>query len=80
MSGPSIAVTRSTSIFSIIAVILFLLAIATSGGLYLYKNVLNGQISDDDKSLNDARAAFQPEKIQELVDANARIMAAKTLL
>ncbi len=77
---PHVSFARTSSIFSIVATILFIITLLVSVGLFIYKGSLNSQISDSDKSLNAAREAFQPEKIQELLDANSRITSAKTLL
>ena len=78
VSGASLV--RNTNVFSVVATVVFLVAVITSGALFVYKNVLTGQIADADSQINVARAAFQPEKIQELVDANSKITAAATLL
>ena len=74
------SVIRSTNIFSIVATVFFIVTLFTSVGLYLYKNLLTNQIAEVDKILNTSRTAFQPEKIQELVDVNNRIEVAKNLL
>ena len=68
------------NIFSIAATILFVLTLGACGGLFFYKNSLTSQIAKADKDLNDARAAFQIDTIQNLMDANARIIGIKTLL
>jgi len=78
--GSRVAVSHSINIFSAIATIIFVLTILTSGGVFIYKNILESQILLSDKSLNAAREAFHPEKIQELIDADSRIMATKRLL
>ena len=71
---------RSTNIFSVVATIVFIVTILVSIGLFFYKNILTNQIADADKSIVAARADFEPEKIQELIDANARIASVKDLL
>src|SRR3989344_7165961 len=78
--GSRVAVSHSINIFSAIATIVFVLTILTSGGVFIYKNILESQILLSDKSFNAAREAFHPEKMQELIDANSRIMAVKGLL
>ena len=77
--GP-VSVIRTTNLFSVLATVIFILAIGASGGLYIYKNVLSGQIGEADKNLASARAAFQPEKIQELADINGKLLASNALL
>jgi len=76
----AVHVTHSTNIFSAIATVVFLATIIASGGAFVYKNVLTGQIATVSSQLDAARANFQPSTIQELVDANGRIVAVKTLL
>lgn len=71
---------RSTNIFSVVATIVFIVTILVSVGLFFYKNILTNQIAQADKSIVAARADFEPEKIQELIDANARIASVKNLL
>ncbi|MBI4155752.1 MAG: hypothetical protein HY507_00790 [Candidatus Zambryskibacteria bacterium] len=81
VSAPTAAVSsRSINIFSLIATILFAAAVLTSAGLFIYKNILTNQIAEAGKSLDSARKAFEPEKIEQLVGANSRIIAAKELL
>jgi|SRR3989338_301759 len=71
---------HSVNIFSLLATVIFVITILVAGGGFIYKNVLIGQIATADKNLAAAREAFQPEKIQELIDANAKIMVTKELL
>ena len=79
-SGTGFTPVHTTNIFSVIATILFVATLVVSGGLFFYKNVLTNQIALADKSLNDTRVAFQPEKINELIATNSRIIATKNLL
>ena len=78
--GSAFSPIHSTNIFSTIATILFILTLIASLGLFLYKNILLGKISEGEKNLSEARSAFQPEKMQELIYANSRIIAVNTLL
>ena len=76
----SASIIRSTNIFSVMATVIFLATVGASVGLFVYKNILTDQITQADKDITANRAAFQPEKIQQLVDANARITASGSLL
>lgn len=78
--GTGIKVIRSTNIFSVIATVMFLVTIIISGGLFVYKTVLSGQIEQAKKEVEMARGAIEPEKIKELIDANSRIVSSKNLL
>ncbi len=78
--GSAITVVRTTSIVSVVSSVLFLITIMTAGGLFFYKGLLKGQIEEADKNIISARAAFEPEKIKELVDAHSRIVSSQKLL
>ena len=78
--GSGVNVVHNTNILSVIATVVFIVAIMSSVALFVYKNVLTSQIADDDQQITVARTAFQPEKIQELVDANSKITAAAHIL
>ena len=72
--------SRDISILSVVGTLLFILAVLTSLGLFAYSRVLTGKISKAEEDLATARAQFQPEKIQELIDENSKIVASKGLL
>jgi hypothetical protein len=78
--GSGIEKIQSTNIFSITATIIFIVTILVSVGLFFYKNILNNQIETANANIEAARADFEPEKIQQLLDANARILSVKNLL
>ena len=78
--GPSLSVVHNVSIFSTVAAVVFIVTILSSGALFFYKNILSGQIGQYDKDIASASSAFQPQKIQDLIDANSRIATTKTLL
>jgi len=65
--GSRVAVSHSINIFSAIATIVFALTILTSGGVFIYKNILESQILLSDKSLNAAREAFIQRKYRSLL-------------
>ncbi|MSU45177.1 MAG: hypothetical protein EXS47_00900 [Candidatus Zambryskibacteria bacterium] len=78
--GSGIEVIRSTNIFSVIATVMFLVTVIISGGLFVYKKVLSGQIDQGKKDVAAADEAIDSEKIKELIDANSRIISSKKLL
>ncbi|MEQ1500363.1 MAG: hypothetical protein ABL917_03280 [Parcubacteria group bacterium] len=70
----------SINIFSVIANIVFVLALIGLGGGYFYKNILINQVKEKGKELESARASFEVEKVQDLVDVSNRFTATKKLL
>lgn len=76
----NLVVVKSRNIFSIIANFMFIITILASGGLFGYKFYLSKQISEADTTLNEARAAFDTNKIQDLLNASTRITTVKTIL
>ncbi|MFA5889240.1 MAG: hypothetical protein WCW47_03545 [Candidatus Paceibacterota bacterium] len=78
--GSGIDIIHNTNIFSVIATVVFIVTILTSGSLFLYKYSLTNQIKVADQNIITARDAFEPEKIRELIDANTRIISARSLL
>ncbi len=79
-SGVLSRAPEANNIFNTIATALFILTLFATGAVFLYKNILIKQVSAADVALNEARSAFETDKIQSLLDVNARIGAAKTLL
>ncbi|HEY4505361.1 MAG TPA: hypothetical protein VJG67_01600 [Candidatus Paceibacterota bacterium] len=73
-------VIRSTNIMSVVATVVFLVTVLTSGALFLYKSSLNSQIADAKTQIDNDRVAFQPDKIKDLVDVDSRIKSAEALL
>lgn len=82
MSSSKIALpaVKNINIFSTIATLLFILTLLASVGLFGYKLYIVRQIVQADKDLNEARAAFEPEKIKELLNASTRIDTIENLL
>ena len=78
--GSAIEKIQNTNVFTIAATVIFVVTILISVGLFFYKNIVTNQIAQDQKSITDARATFEPDKIQQLIDANTRIVSIKNLL
>lgn len=75
-----IDVMHDTNIFSVIAAVVFIVSILVSGGLFFYKKSLISQIAKADSDILATKAAFEPEKIKELMDINNRLLSTKNLL
>lgn len=69
-----------TNIFSLAATLIFLATALLLGGLFFYKNLVLKQLEQKGEEVNAARSAIEPEKIKEILDANARIKASVGLL
>jgi hypothetical protein len=51
-----------------------------SGGLFAYSKILDGQIKEVQVKILDARGAYEPEKIKELIDIDKKITSSNDLL
>ncbi len=75
--------TRAPStinLFSLLATVIFIVAIALSVGVYFYRGVLEKQIASSAASLDRARAAFEPDTINQIIRLDTRIETGKSLL
>ena len=79
-TGVAVPYRESKNIFSTIASILLVVTLFVTVGTYFYKNILKNQIIAADKELNDAREAFQTQKIEELLNTSSRFRAVRGLL
>lgn len=73
-------VTKNRNIFSVIATFMFIITLIAAGGAFGYKKYIEKNISDADKQLSEVRSAFEAGRIQELIDASARLNSIKSLL
>ena len=71
---------RTGNLLSTIAGAIFVLTFLACGAAYGYKFYINSQISSIDSKINGARTSLQLPQIQKLIDANAKIVATKSLL
>ena len=70
----------SSGVFSLIALILFLSALASSVGAFLYQQYLVQSIERKEVSLERARSAFEPALIKEMSRLDARMLSAQEIL
>ena len=70
----------SVSLVFLLTLIVFLVAILASAGLFLYQQFLISSIERKSQDLERARASFEPALIQELTRLEARIETAESLL
>lgn len=75
-----VPVVHSTNIFSVLAGIIFVIALLISGGLFAYGKILGGQIKDAQGKILAARGAYEPEKIKELIDIDKKMTSSADLL
>jgi hypothetical protein len=78
---PSSAPTRTTvSFFTVIALVLFFVALSGSLGIFFYERYLNQNITSADADLVRAQGAFDPNAIKTMIRLDARVSTAKGLL
>ena|SRR3989344_2245290 len=69
-----------TSIFFVLSVFIFILFLASVGGVFLYKGYLNKNIEKMSKALDEAQKKLDPKRVEELVRLNTKIESSKALL
>jgi len=67
-------------LFSLLATIIFIIALALSGGVFFYQRIIAQQIVSDKASLDKAKGAFEPDTINQIIRLDTRIEAGKKLL
>jgi hypothetical protein len=73
-------VSTQRDIVSLLATGIFVLSLLLALGVFGYSYFLNYRIGQMGAELQDARAALQPETVQELVDLNSRLVSTESLL
>lgn len=79
-SRATLPTVKNFNIFSAVATVIFVITILASAGLFGYKYYLINEIVKADKSLNEARSAFEPDTIRQLLEASTRFRTIKNLL
>ena len=68
------------SLFLLLSVIVFIVAVALAGGVWLWKNALTSQIEKDKVALVGARTSYEEGTINPLIRLDDRIEQSKILL
>lgn len=71
---------ETVSIFMIISIVVFILALASAGGVFAYKKILIESINTKNKAFIEAKNSFEPGFIEQLSRLNKRIESAKKIL
>lgn len=71
---------KPVSIVLIIATFIFVMAVISAGGVFLYKYILTGKIDSSSKYLDQRKAALEPATIEELTRTDKRLRVASQLL
>ena len=66
--------------FVLFSLLIFILSAALWGGLYMYKNYLNENITQLGKSIEKQKASFEIPTVNEVIDFSEKISVAKKLL
>lgn len=74
------AAGAGASIFTLVSVLLFVLALVSAGGVFAYTGILTASITGKDASLKAAEGAFEPNVIAELGRLDSRLIETKKLL
>lgn len=77
---PSAYERRNIPLFTLIALIIFIVAVGLGGGIFVYQKYLEKDLADKKVALEKARSAFEPVLIEELHRLDKRIEHAKNLL
>lgn len=78
--GMPVARRRQKDIFSFIATTLFTISVLFALGTFGYKFFLNYRIDTMGQELEAARAAIEPETVNELIRLNSRLVATDSLI
>lgn len=73
-------VSGQRDIVSLLATGIFILSLILAVAVFGYKFFLNYHITQMGTQLEEARAALQPETVQELVDLNSRLVSTESLM
>ncbi len=72
--------TSTISLLALLAIVLFIITIALSGGVFFYQKILDQQITADKASLDRAKGAFEPDIINQILRLDTRLNTGKQLL
>ncbi len=72
--------TSSASIFFLVSFIVFMVSLASAGGVLIYESIVDRSIANEKTNLTKNQNAFDPTTISELTRLNDRINSASSLL
>ncbi len=71
---------QTASLLNMIAILIFIVALISAGGVYLYKTYLENTISEMKTTIERAEKSFEPSLILELVRLDTRLKVSSLLL
>lgn len=77
---PASSGKKPVGLLTLISIFIFLAVVLATGGLYLYKNMLQKNITEMDANLALAKERFEPAKINQLQVLGKRLSAANQIL
>jgi hypothetical protein len=79
-ASPTPSSGNSKGIIYTLSVIIFSISVVASIGVFAYEKILNGQISNMEKSLSDARTTLEPTIIRQLARTEDKFASAKEII
>ena len=73
-------ISRPTSLLTIISIFIFIAIVIASGGLYVYKGIVEKNVTQMSKDLVLAKNRFEPTKINQLQILDKRLKASDLIL
>ncbi len=70
---------RAVNLFSLMSTIILVAVIVVSGGVFFYNKLVKQQLVDQKKSLELAKASYEPDTIRTIIRADSRIETSKKL-
>lgn len=80
ITQPQTSRSSNIDLFSLIAIILFILSLALSGGVFFWNSLIEKDIATKKATLERARDAFEPDLIKKIIRLDSRIENGKALL
>ena len=72
--------SESVSVFLVVSIVIFIVALASAGGVFAYKKVLIKTIAEMNRNLVEAKNSFEPESVEKWDTFGKRLKVAKKLI
>lgn len=79
-SGAAVKVKQPVNLVSVVALLVFVLALFATGGLFAYERYLTGRIATMGQQLDTAKASFETELMNEFTRLDLRLSTAELLV